>query len=318
MQPSMSASRLLPMLTALGVKAGALSPSADMADLKASMNAHGINQRGWRMVTKFGDVLVRPIADVCRQVQQESLFRTVCAFVRLVQQCEMDVPPPPELVRALAMLRFPYGRSLEDLPVGVFRAAWLYAVKEQYSGCDLEDFFEESLPNVVKWYFQSGQCAAQKTNRDWGWYEEEALEWTLRCGHDLSFDQWQPLLKTPVESRGVIAVELLDRNSVDDEGAAMRHCIASYLPDCDATEYRVFSLRKRTTGERTATLGVRLDEHWWVIDDIRGQDNADAPEWIWELARLVVMHSNRRDDGPVATQPQRTLFPEHKANGTRA
>lgn len=312
MQPSMSASRFLPMLTALGVKAGALSPAADMAGLKAAMNALGINQRGWRMITKFGDVLVRPFAGLYLQVPAESLFRTFCAFVRLVQQCEMDVPPPPELAHGLAMLRFPDGRSLEDLPVSLFRAAWLHAVKEQYLGEDLEGFAEESLPDVVNWYFQSGQSADSAANRDWAWYDEQALDWTLRCSHELSLDRWPPLLTTPVESRGVMAIELLDHHTLSDEGAAMNHCVGAYFLRCDANEYRVFSLRKRTTGERVATLGITLDERWWVIDQVRGPNNDDVPGWIWELARFVVMHCNRRKDGPVVTQAQRSLFPEHK------
>jgi len=69
---------------------------------------------------------------------------------------------------------------------------------------------------------------------------------------------------------------------------------------------------KRATGERVATLGIELDERWWVIDQLRGPRNDDVPAWIWELARFVVMHCNRREDGPVATRAQRSLFPEHK------
>ena len=313
MQASMSASRLLPLLTALGVEAGVLSPAADMGDLKAALNACGINQRGWRLVTKFGDALVLPFDGLHRRATAESHFRTFCAFVRLVQQCEMDVPPPPDLVRALAMLSFPQGRSLDDLPVGLFRAAWLYAVKEQYAGYDLLEFADKSIPDVVSWYFQSGQEAAPPTNRDWAWYDEQALDWSLRCTHKLSLDRWPSLLITPVESRGVMAVELLDVQTLGDEGAAMNHCVGSYFLRCDANEYRVFSLRKRVTGERVATRGIKLDEHWWVVDQVRGPYNSNLPGWVWKLAQYVVLHCNRRKDGPVVTQAQRSLFPEHRS-----
>lgn len=312
MQPKVSVSRFHPALTALAVRGARLSPNADLAELKVRLAEFGINQRGWRMVTKFGDALLNPIAEDGRSAPPEAAFRNFCAFIRLVQQCEMDIPPPPELVRVLFALLLPRGRSLADLPVGLFRAAWSRAVALQYQGNDLEGFIESSLPDVLRWHFESGHESAPQTPREWRWYEDLAQHWTQRCAHELSFDEWPALLKTPVESRGVMAVELLDVESLSDEGTAMNHCVGAYFPLCDDNEYRVFSLRKRATGERVATLGITLDERWWVIDQVRGPNNDDVPAWIRDLARFVVMHCNRREDGPVATRAQRSLFPEHK------
>ena len=73
---------------------------------------------------KFGDALLNPISEDGGKTSPEIALRDFCTFVRLVQQCEMDIPPPPGLVRALFTFRLPRGRSL-----GRRRAAWRLVVE---------------------------------------------------------------------------------------------------------------------------------------------------------------------------------------------
>lgn len=84
----------------------------------------------------------------------------------------------------------------------------------------------------------------------------------------------------------------------------MRHCIDGYLEACEAGDYRAFSIQDAGTAERIVTIGMFVDEGRWVIEDVRGQDNALADESLWELADSVRALINRR------RASQRDLFEE--------
>ena len=126
-----------PMLSRIAHQAGDVEASPALDEIKAVLAAVGINQRGWRVLLSFGDALLAPLMPRAHGSASPSMpsFRTICALLCLIQQCEMDVLPPPELTRAWMRMRFPSAKQdLGDVPVGLFRASWLEAVRRQYEG----------------------------------------------------------------------------------------------------------------------------------------------------------------------------------------
>ncbi len=218
-------------------------------------------------------------------------------LLRLIQQCEMDVLPPPELTRAWMRMRFPSAmQDLGEVPVGLFRASWLEAVRRQYEGYAFHLLLTEELPVVVRWFFgQQPPPSGQQLKNPWRWFHAQAENWSLRCEQHLSFDVWTPILPTPVSAGSLRIIELLSPAAVEGEARCMRHCVGMFIPDCECGDYRVFSVQVIRTGERVATVGMINDDRVWIIDDIRGQDNEDVDEAVWALAERARLYCNSMD-----------------------
>lgn len=290
---------LFPTLSKMAVQGG-LAPRGHDTDAIKSMLTHlGVNQRGWRMLLNFGELLYAPLrGGVMHERRPLAAIENLAAFLRLVQQCEMDVPPPPELSRAWAYMKYPgFAHDLSNVPVGLFRAAWIEAVRRQYRGSALQELLDDELPAVIEWYFRADQGRVldwKQLRSPWVWFRQREQAWRERCTHQLLLDEWEPLLTVPVERHGLRVVELLAAEAVHDEAHIMRHCIDGYIEACEAGDYRAFSIQDAITAERIATVGMFVDEGQWVIEDVRGQDNAPADESLWELADSVRALLNRR------------------------
>lgn len=290
---------LFPTLSKMAVQGGLAPRGHDTEAIKSVLAHLGVNQRGWRMLLNFGELLFAPLRGGSMHERRPlAAIENLAAFLRQVQQCEMDVPPPPELSRAWAYMKYPgFSHDLSDVPVGLFRAAWIEAVRRQYRGSALQDLLEDELPGVIEWYFRAEQgrvLDCKQLRSPWTWFRQREQAWRQRCTHQLYLDEWEPLLTVPVERHGLRVVELLAVAAIHDEAHIMRHCIDGYIEACEAGDYRAFSIQVASTAERIATVGMFVDEGRWVIEDVRGQDNALADESLWELADSVRALINRR------------------------
>ena len=68
-----------------------------------------------------------------------------------------------------------------------------------------------------------------------------------------------------------------------DEGRRMRHCVAD-----DQGRYRVFTAEHPKTGEPAATIGLRLVEGQWQLEQVRGRRNQAVEEGLERVAQEVV------------------------------
>ena len=63
---------------------------------------------------------------------------------------------------------------------------------------------------------------------------------------------------------GLMVVELLNREALEEEGRLLSHCVGTYAGVCQSGEARIFSVRN-PTGERISTLmlthGIRVGQH---------------------------------------------------------
>jgi hypothetical protein len=301
-------SHLLPTLSQMAYQGGFVTADHDTDAIKAMLTRLGVNQRGWRMLLSFGESLFSPLMGSFMQERRPlSAIENFSAFLRLVQQCEMDVPPPRELSQTWAQMTYPSSAfHLNDVPLCIFRAVWLEAVRRQYQGCAFTELLEKELPLVVRWGLLSAQVIhPNQLRHPWVWFHQQASNWSERCAHVLYMDEWSPLLRTAIEDEGVRVVELLSAEAVQDEARIMRHCIDNYLDACEEGDYRVFSVQRITTGERLVTIGIFIEDGRWKIEDVREQGNEEAPEAFWEMAESV-LHSVNRNRPPA----QGSLFDE--------
>jgi hypothetical protein len=288
---------LFPTLSKMAVQGG-LAPKVHDTDAIKSVLTHlGVNQRGWRMLLNFGELLLAPLrGGLIHERRPLAAIENLASFMRLVQQCEMDVPPPPEFCRAWACIRYPtLAHDLSEVPVGLFRAAWIEAVRRQYRGSAFQELLDDEVPAVIEWYFRAEQGRVLDWNQlrsPWAWFRQREQAWRERCSQGLYLDEWPAVLQVPIERKGLRVIELLAAQAVRDEARIMRHCIDSYIEACESGDYGVFSIQDAGTGERIATVGIFIDEERWVIEDVRGPDNEEADEVLWEIAEDVVRCCN--------------------------
>lgn len=290
-------SHLFPILSQMAYRGGFVAADHDTDAIKSVLTRLGVNQRGWRMLLNFGELLFAPLQGALMHERRPlAAIENLAAFLRLVQQCEMDVPPPPELSRAWAHMKYPSpADDLCEVPVGLFRAAWIETVRRQYRGGTLRELLENELPAVLDWYFRADQVRVLDCNQlrsPWAWFRQRQQEWRERCTHRRYLDEWVPMLTHPVERQGLRVIELLAAQAVIDEAQVMRHCIDAYTDACESDDYRVFSIRHVGTGERVATFGIFEYEERWVIEDVRGQNNVEMDESLWAIAEEVLRWCN--------------------------
>ncbi len=265
----------------------------DLNDLKSILNTLGVNQRGWRLMVDYWGSLMAPLrGTLIVETRLFSSLENLAIYLRLLQQCEMDLIPPPVFIRTWIQLsQANYCHHLQDVPASLFRVTWKECVRRQNSSEHLLKYLDVDLPAVVRWYFRTDQEQRLDDNqirRGWSYLHQEYLAWCERCTYKApTVNKWCAMLEEELVIDGIRIVELLNPSQVGEEGEVMRHCIADTIIGCEDDEYRVFSLRNAETGERLATLGLILREGDWEFDDMRAQDNEDPPAHLAAVATVV-------------------------------
>jgi hypothetical protein len=273
----------------------------DLGALKSILTRHGVNSRGWRLYLDHGDVLFAPLVPFWfdRNGKGSEAAVATC-WLRLLQSCEMDVLPPPELVRSIAKWNVPRSQ-LDTISPLFLRAAWKSCVAAQYSDDGMEDFIEEQLVPLAQWFFGSGIHKSTDSGRiKAGWeslkrlrYESVAVE-----AQKLGTDEWPPIVRK-FESGLYRMLALSGESQLREEGEQMRHCVGTYGDQCRYSPLRVFSVQLKKTGARVATLSIKETEPGsWAFDQLKGPANVEVDPSIWREADAllqIVMRISRDD-----------------------
>jgi hypothetical protein len=268
--------------------------------LKKELAARGVNARGWRLYLDYGDAMFETLGRPW--VDADAPFSSgpnAAAFLRLLAACEMDVLPPPLLVRSLRQWRIP-GERLAEVPPLFLRAAWKASVAADYagdgSGAQLKRFIDNEVTPLARWFFATQQHREPEANQlKAGWPTLERLhqEWCLQqiCQREARSPapaQW-PVFVQAVEWEGLRFVSLASDAALLTEGDAMNHCIGGYGDRCRGGMLRAYSVRDRKSGTRVATLTVEeAAPGRWKIDAIKGNYNAPVPKRVEEAAAAVL------------------------------
>ncbi len=250
----------------------------DLGQIKAELASRDVNSRGWRLYLDYGDALFSPLRGpwIGHSAHNNLIFAVI--WLRLLQRCEMDVPPPPELACSLRDWDFP-GNGLGHTPPHFLRAAWKACLAAAFSGADLDTFVREEIVPVARWFFGSGAFreidpgqlkagwnALCRLHDDWRWEQHPERE----------RDEWSPLVRF-VEWGNFRFLALSSQAALEAESRAMNHCIAGYADLCRQGDVRAYSVRDRHSGKRLATATMHYDGSGqagpWCIGDVKGRHN---------------------------------------------
>jgi hypothetical protein len=273
---------------------------ADLGLLKKALVARGVNGRGWRLYLDYGDAMFEALGRPW--VDADAPFSSgpnAAVFLRLLAACEMDVLPPPLLVRSLRQWRIP-GERLAELPPLFLRAAWKACVAADYSGDGsaghLQRFIADEVIPVAQWFFATLQHREPEANllkAGWPALQREQQEWRLqqvlqREARSPAPAQW-PVFVPAVEWEGLRFIGLASDAALLVEGDAMNHCIGGYGERCRGGMLRAYSVREGKSGTRVATLTVEeMASGRWKIDAIKGNYNAPVTKRVEEAAAAVL------------------------------
>lgn len=262
----------------------------DLVALKAKLNAQGVNGRGWRLYLDYGDALFNPLSSLWLYADQPAgAIHNAVIWLKLLQACEMDVLPPPALVRSLPEWGLP-GDQLALLPPLLLRAAWKACVAVEYVGGDCADFIAREIVSVAQRFFACGDY-------------EQVNQQRLKSGWDALKRHYQPPVARQIQSIDTAFSSPVPRvewgryrfdaletvGALADEGGAMMNCIGTYGERLSQQMLIAYSVRNRKTGTREATMTVaEVEPGRWVIDEIEGPGNTEASDEIVRAAFAVV------------------------------
>ena len=112
--------------------------------LKVILTQLGVNSRGWRLYIDYGDAMFTPLATHWFARHGKRRKGVVAShWLKLLQSCEMDVLPPPEMVASMAQWQVPENQ-LDAVSPLFLRAAWKSCAAAQYSNDGIDAFIKAS------------------------------------------------------------------------------------------------------------------------------------------------------------------------------
>ena len=273
----------------------------DLGTIKRRLSERGVNSRGWRLYLDYGYAMFLPLGvHWCDLKSMDVEGENEVAWLKILQACEMDVLPPPELVRSISGYPIP-GNRLESVPPMFLRAVWKACVLAQYSDDGMDAFIKTEVGPLAKWFFLSGAYKTTEVDRmKAGWSSLQRLrqESVVTYAREIGADEWPPVVRR-FESGAYSMRCLTYEHELEEEGQAMRHCVGDYAERCMLQPLRVFSVRNRKTNARVATLSVKEEAPGqWNFDQLKGPANADVGSSVWQesFALLRTMNDVSRTD----------------------
>jgi hypothetical protein len=273
----------------------------DQAVVKQQLGALGINSRGWRLYVDYGYAMFVPLGQrwcdlACEDVRGDNEV----AWLKILQACETDVLPPPQLVQSMAQWHIP-GDQLDVVPPLFLRLVWKACVAAQYQADSLEDFIEEELKPLAQWFFVSRAYKTVDVHQlkaGWSCMLRLRREHVAELARVMGADDWPPVLRR-YESGAFTMSALSYEQQLVEEGDAMEHCVGEYAERCRFEPLRIFSVRYKKTGQRVATLSlIETKPGVWDFDQLKGPKNAEVDLQVSREAdglRHVLNHVSRSD-----------------------
>lgn len=281
---------LLPALLAV--------PQSDLRAIKKALSAEGVNARGWRLYADYGDALFATLGPGWADPRHP---QRALGLLRLLASCEMDVLPPPELLRSLAHWQLPDDEPA-CVPVGLFRVFWKACVAVAYKHPQqpnaVDRFVRAEITPCARWYFSSGQhldASANWRHADWDkvrsrWQQalyEEMTRGTKRPRFALAGAEW-PVFIARVACDGLVFQALHNETALRAEGERMSHCVGGYAERCRRSMLRIYAISDQRSGRRVGTVSAAENGPGrWSVDELKGPCNADVAPWVEHAADAV-------------------------------
>lgn len=168
--------------------------------------------------------------------------------------------------------------------------------------------FETADEEVATW---AARCAARSPeliwDHDlrlvllWAWFARRSGDWSPRIGWTLARQQagrWRTQTEFDIfggpaewaladgEFEGFVFVPLTTQEAIEDEGAAMDHCVASYARDVALGDCALWGMRRGDERVATLEVGGSCGADFMTVRQLYGFGNAPAPHEAWRAATL--------------------------------
>jgi hypothetical protein len=282
---------------------GAPKSATELEGLKQCLRSHGVSGRGWRLYAEYGDGLLRPLGKQwLRPLDGPFSVTNALAYLRLLAACESDVAPPPILTASLAQCQLP-ADSISSMPVTLFRGAWRALVQAEYSGTNGMAFVRYQFVPAIRWFFLQGfdpQIIASRGKASWLWLQRNWNDATHPHTPHLGPREWTTMIRDA--SCGHFRfVPLESKKALENEGAAMQHCVATLTDCCRAGCVRVFSVQDGGSSARVATLAIKRVRDDWDFADLKGPRNSAPSNDVVDAAAAVLRFVRRAPGRPAAS-----------------
>lgn len=270
---------------------------ADAAQqLKDRLQKNGVNRRGWRLYLDYGDALLESMGNKLLNPQApKQACRHVEQLLSLLAACEMDVPPPRELMGAMGQWRVSPG----DVPPLLFRAAWKSCVLHQYTqlgGMALSAFLAKEINPTMCWALGQGRPQLNEQRLRAGWtairraYLGSLVVNPLQSiGRDHPEHTEWPIFVRQVDYAGYRFIALGNTIDLEVEGEWMQHCIASYASRCRTSMCRAYRIIQIKQQQHVGTLAIDTDyDGGWYVEQLQGQYNSELELRLMEVADAVL------------------------------
>lgn len=256
-----------------------MGQTQEQSVLKLQLASRGVNSRGWRLLLDYDYAMFLPLGKRWCDIDcADARGDNEVAWLKILQSCEMDVLPPPQLVQSMAHWHIP-GDQLEVVPPLFLRMAWKACVVAQYHSQGLETFIAKELTPVAQWFFASRTyktISASQLKAGWSCLLRLRREYVAELSRQMGPDDWPPVVRC-YESGPFMMSALSYEQQLIDEGDAMDHCVGEYAERCRFEPLRIFSVRYKMTAQRVATLSlIETKPGVWDFDQLKGPKNADV------------------------------------------
>jgi len=262
---------------------GAPATASGFQGLKAHFLAMKAGRAGWQSICRHARTLCAQALSV---ESGNNLGAMVALQARLLRGFGHRLPHP-EIVRAVLGSTHLVQRLDEiDIPhrlLELAESAFAQARREK----NAESFIQEEWLPVIAWVIEA-QPAFHRNQWERGWPAilRAKSEWTLHELARASRAEWTALA-APLALGDFVVVELDSAARLVVEGVEMAHCVADYAEECISGRTRIFSLARRDTGRRVATVLCQSTPRGWQVWQARGRANAPLPDDVQDVAKCI-------------------------------
>lgn len=252
--------------------------------LKAHFRRAGITQNGWKLLSRYGRLLYRPMMGPRRHLALE--YDNFVLYLHLLQRMQVTEPLPFALAQALFAAHW-FDLNPNELPLGLVRGATERLRQAQSLGAQ-DAFIADQFVPVLGWIARAEpEFDTHQQRASWDWFFTRYTQWSETERLKREGERWTQGIDG-LRWRGFDVVPIRDSATLWIEGEQMRTCLSRYAKDCLNGTYLVYSVRAKGRARPVAHIGLYLDGDGKAgLDQIRGFANSVVEPALAEYANRM-------------------------------
>ena len=254
-------------------------------ELRSSFLRAGLSAAGWRYLLQQGESSYHAV--IGSGLLETSAFPMAIGLIEWQARSGLKAPMPAELATAFlnfAAMGLVAGLNIaETVDPRIARVATKHYL-ELEAAEDRSDFAEREWLEVLIW-MRNLQPEIDKNQWKSGW-RCIWRKFLKRTGERDSKAEWESMVSDICFS-GMQVTPLTSSRELCVEGMKMKHCVSTYAKECRDGSYRVFSIRDKRSKKRVATAGLKMQDSFWRLDQVKGPDNGPVSTELEALSKSL-------------------------------